>query len=229
MIALMLWLNARSLTLLVLFLGCVPVAQAHPHNWITLNSQFVLDADARLVQIKQRWEFDVYYSMMTLADMRNEYDDASEGMRSLAAQMVNNLAAHHYFSSLRVNDTDTPLGIPNDYGLTTVLKEGQEEDQEKGQDVLVLEMSFDLPRQPLLSGSALSWRVFDPTYYIAMMHMSESNVSVENASATACATELLIPEPSDELLGYAQSLDRSQTDTDGLGAHFAETVFIRCQ
>lgn len=223
MIALMLWPRAwlRLFILPSLLLFFTPAVQAHPHNWITLDSQFVLAEGARLVQIKQRWEFDVYYSMMTLADMRNEYDDASVGLRSLASQMIDNLAEHHYFSSLRINNADATLGAPSDYRLSVSKKEGQ--------DTLVLEMSFDLPGKPKLSGGALSWRVFDPTYYIAMMHINESNVGLINLSTSECEKQLSIPEPSEELLGYAESLDRSQTDTDGLGANFAETVLIQCR
>ena len=193
---------------------------AHPHNWIALNSSFMLDEDARLVQLKQRWEFDIYYSMMTLADVLNEHGNEEIGLTKTASEMIKNLAEHDYLSRLSVDGINVPLSMPKNYSLITKTKEGQV--------VLELEMVFDLAEPLLIENKALAWQVFDPTYYIAMNHATESNIEIIGGNATECSKELRFPDPPDDMVDYAQSLDKSQTDTDGLGESFAETAFINC-
>lgn len=193
---------------------------AHPHNWIGLHSRFTLDEQARLIQLTQRWEFDMYYSMMTHADLLNEYGNEETGLQETAKQMVRNLASVDYFSELRIDEFGIQLPMPTQYALRHKKKEGQ--------STLELEMTFHLEPDLNVENKTLTLRVFDPTYYIAMQHMDESSIEVTGGNATECSRELKLPSPSDELLEYAGSLDRSQTNTDGLGSQFAEIVTINC-
>ena len=211
-------LNILIFSFFVLWGGTL--VHAHPHNWIFLNSSFVLDDEARLVRVKQRWEFDIYYSMMTLADIMNEHGSEDIGLPKTASQMIKNLAGFDYFSSLSVNGVDIALNMPENYSLITKQKEGKV--------VLELEMSFDLESAVNIKNKALAWQVFDPTYYIAMNHTTENNIEIIGGNAMKCAKTFEFPETSDELIDYAQSLDRSQKDTADLGASFAETAFINC-
>jgi ABC-type uncharacterized transport system substrate-binding protein len=193
---------------------------AHPHNWIFLNSSFVLDDNARLVQVKQAWEFDMYYSLMTHADLLNEFGEEMTGLKATADSMIRNLKDYEYFSKLSLDGSKIDLGVPKAYKLYTKEKEGQM--------VLELEMTFDMASALDIENKTLAWQVFDPTYFIAMNHATENNIEIIGGNATECSKELKFPEPSDELIDYAQSLDRTQKNTDGLGASFAETAFINC-
>lgn len=197
------------------------VVQAHPHNWIELNSSFVLDNEARLVQIKQRWEFDFYYSLMMHADLLNEYGSEQVGLPATAADMIKNLESYQYFSKLKVNDSAIQIGVPSQFKLST--KKNSE-----GQFILVLDMTFDIESAVDIENKKIAWQVYDPTYYIAMNHVTENSIQIVGGNATECSKRLEFPEPSDELIDYAQSLDRTQKNTDGLGASFAETAFISC-
>ena len=205
--------------MLLVLLNCSPIF-AHPHNWIDLNTSFVLDDNARLVQLKQRWEFDVYYSMMTLADIMNEYGSEAVGLPKTARRMVNSLANYDYFSTLRVNGSKIPLGKPSRYSMMTKKRDGE--------TVLELEMTFDLKTKVVIENKTLAWQVFDPSYYIAMNHSTDNNIEVVSGNATECTIEITTPDPADDLIDYAQSLDRNQKDTDGLGEDFSETAFINC-
>ncbi len=210
-----------KIAIIALFLSCLGnKIQAHPHNWIALNTDFVLDDQLRLIQVKQEWEFDTYYSLMTHADLLNEYGDEQEGLPATAERMIRNLKEYDYFSKLSLDGSNIALGIPGQYSLFTREKEGK--------FFLVLEMTFDIKPVRNIENMTLAWQVYDPTYYIAMNHASESNIRIVGGDATECAKKLEFPEPSDELVDYAQSLDRTQKDTEGLGASFAETAFITC-
>lgn len=203
--------------LLLLFSSLI---QAHPHNWIALNSRFVLDDQAQLISIEQRWEFDVFYSMMTLADVLNEYGSEEAGLPVFASRMIENLASYNYFSVLRLDSQVIQLSSPQRYALVS-----RQRDQ---QQVLELQMRFDLEKPLSIEARTLVFSVYDPTYYIAMNHANEHNIVIEGGNASECVLELKFAEPSEDLLDFAQSLDQSQKDTDGLGENFAETALIRC-
>ena len=200
--------------------GLTKFAHAHPHNWIELNSRFVLNESAHLVQVSQKWEFDVFFSAMTLSDMLNEHGSEEKGLPETARQMVRNLAEYNYFSTLRLDGSIVDLDTPESYRLIT-----KETD---GHTVLELEMSFDIESGLAIENKTLEWQVFDPTYYIAMMHNDKNNIEIVSTGATECTRQLHLPDPSDDLLIYAQSLDRNEKSSDGLGVNFAEKTIVTC-
>lgn len=207
-----------SLLMFILSITVCCRVYAHPHNWIDLKTEFVFDNDGYLIGVKQDWTFDVYYSTIKLADIASEYDNQQAGFNQLAVDIAKNLGNYGYFSDLKIGNDAIDLPEPNESTLRSIF--------EKGQQQLVLTMSFSL-KAPMKK-ERLSWRVFDPTYYIAMRHHKVSQVVINKEHDKDCSINLDVPEPSDELIEYATSLDRTQKDTQGLGAHFAETVFIRC-
>jgi len=212
----------KVLFFVFLSMGMSSLSQAHPHNWIDLNTRFVLDENARLVQVKQRWEFDLYYSLMMHADLLNEFGSEQLGLPAAAADMIRNLESYQYFSKLKLNDYPIELGVPETYQLFTKKEDGSEE------LTLVLEMTFGIKLETSIENKTLAFQVFDPTYYVAMNHATENNIEIIGGNATECSKTLEFPEPSDEIVEYAQSLDRTQKQTDGLGMSFAETAFINC-
>ncbi len=195
-------------------------ALAHPHSWIDMQAELVLDDQGRLIEIKQLWSFDTYFSMVTMADAVNEHGDKRRGLSKMASTIINNLAKHRYFSELTIDDDRIELPRPSSFQLTEITNS----DEPK----LELEMRFEMTEAPVISNKFISWSVFDPTYYIAMNFFEVANVSVQGKGASRCRLALDLPNPSFELIEYAQNLDQTQTDTDGLGVHFAETVRINC-
>ncbi len=208
-----------AINLIVLF-SSARIAEAHPNSWVALKSNFVLDDQIGLVQIKQRWEFDTYYSMMILADVSNEYEDEEIGLANTVEAMTRNLKNYNYYSVLNLNGASINLGMPDKYSL--IKKESE------GQIVLELEMIFDIEGRLPVEGKIIEWQVYDPTYFIAMNHSTEKNIEIVGENTLECSKRLEFAKPSDELVDFAKSLDRMQKNTDGLGASFAETVLIKC-
>ena len=198
----------------------VQTAAAHPHSWIDMKADMILDEQGRLTAIRQFWYFDTYFSTTTLADAINEHGDKEAGLKQMADQFIHNLASFQYFSKLTIDSSDIALPPPSSYQLT--------ENTRQEQSVLVLEMRFDITPAPLIKDKILVWSVFDPTYYIAMNYSLIENVSIQGTTGAQCQSNLTVPEPSFEFIEYAQSLDRTQKDTDGLGAIFAEKIQINC-
>ncbi len=195
-------------------------ASAHPHSWIDMKADMILDEQGRLVAITQHWSFDTYFSMMTLADAVSEHGNKEIGLRKMASKIIDNLTEHRYFSELTVDGLEIELPQPTSYRLS--------EYTGAAVPTLQLEMRFDITQSPTVSDKNLAWSVFDPTYYIAMNFSNVTNVSIRGAQAEQCQLQLDLPQPDFELIQYAQSLDQTRRDTDGLGIHFAETVRINC-
>jgi len=207
---------------LTLLLVIIPLyVNAHPHNWIRLKTEFTLDENGQLIEVLQHWTFDIYYSAINLADISNEYESQQEGLNKLAQDMVNNLQGFDFFSELKVANQRVHLAKPSDYSLTTVLEDGQQK--------LLLGMRFTLDGSSPIDSQTLSWRVFDPTYYIDMRHQTASKILIHKNNNTECSTNIESPTPSAEIIDYAANLDRSMKDTQGLGSYFAEKIHIHCR
>lgn len=192
---------------------------AHPHSWISLTSDFVINDDAKLVQIRQRWIFDAFYSALTLDDISKTYPDRSMGLEVQASDMVKHLASVDYFSHLQVGDAVMDIPRPNKWHLSTMAL-GDEE-------VLIFEMHFDVPATKL-TDETIQWSVYDPTYYVSMNHESVEYVRLVNDSVLECEPTLKQGEPTDEQIMYAASLDKTQTDSSGLGQYFAQQITVTC-
>ncbi len=199
---------------------CAQSVAAHPHSWIDMKADMILDEQGQLIAIRQHWVFDTYFSMVTLADAINEHGDKETGLSKMADQMIRNLTRYRYFSVLTIDGTEIELPRPSSYELT--------ENTRKEQPILELEMRFDINRPAVIRNKNLIWSVFDPTYYIAMNYWTAENVSIKGESGAQCQLNLDSPSPSFELIEYAQNLDRTRKDTDGLGVNFAEKIQITC-
>lgn len=208
-----------SMCLLICGLYAQSVA-AHPHSWIDMKADMILDEQGRLTAIRQHWVFDTYFSTVTLADAINEHGDKETGLVKMADQMIHNLTRLRYFSVLTIDGTEIELPRPSSYRLT--------ENTLKEPSILELEMHFEISQPTVIRDKNLTWSVFDPTYYIAMNYWTVENVSIKGNPGAHCQLNLDSPKPSFEMIEYAQSLDRTRKDTDGLGVNFAETIRIDC-
>lgn len=200
----------------------IPPCEAHPHNWVTMRSEFKLNEGGKLVSINQIWRFDFFFSAILIAETVNEWQQPlHKALEFEARRMIKNLKPYRYFSVLSVDERTIQLPIPNHYELQVVTSEGQE--------FLELTMRFELDQRPTFTGVEISWAVYDPTYYIAYSHEHAGNVRILHAPTLYCSKQLKLPKLTEELIMYAFSLDQTQQDTDGLGLTFAEKILIKCE
>ncbi|MGK0476309.1 MAG: ABC-type uncharacterized transport system substrate-binding protein [Oleispira sp.] len=145
------------------------------------------------------WKFDVYYSTIRLADIKNGHGNQEQGLRKMAKEMTKNLKNYHYFSELKVENR-----------------------------LIKLTKHFSMVNPLDVKGKALSLRVFDPTYYIDMRHQKPSQILIHNNKGEKCSIYIETPKPSAEIIEYATTLDRTQKNTKGLGNYFAEQLLLSC-
>ena len=144
-----------------------------------------------------------------------------QGLDQLGSEIRNNLTPQHYFTEVRIGDKPQTFGEVTEY--TALERDGR------------LTFMFILPLtspQPL-SGQVLEYQVFDPTYYIEMVHEEEGDEPSPQAlilnGEPDCTLSVLPADPDPEKVLQASLLDVDEEGEPGLGRHFAETGRVDCR
>lgn len=194
-----------------------PSVLAHPHSFIAMQTE-VLAEDGQFIALKMRWTMDE----ITSADLLYDAGNAPAGSpvwKKLAAEVMANVLGQHYFSEVWRGDNRVKFrDRPSDYGLA----------REKHQAVLSFVLPLATP-QPL-AGQRYCFATFDPTYYVDMHYARDADVRLSAQAAKTCALSVVTPTPGDEVLSFAQSLDKADAPEDmNLGRQFAQQVTLQCQ
>lgn len=184
----------RSAT--TLFLAVLSfTAAAHPHSFITLKTQIMVK-DNQLTGLKMRWAMDE----LTSADLLYDAGNAKPGdeiWKKLAAEVMANVLGQHYFTEFWHNGQKVKfLNRPTQYGMT----------RQEHQAVLTFILPLAEP-QPL-AGQKYTFSTFDPSYYVDMSYAEDDDVSLPAGLQKSCSVSVDTPEPSDETLNFASSLDK---------------------
>ena len=141
-----------------------PLAMAHPHGWIDMSVRVITNDDGAVTGLHQTWRMDPFYSLVVMEELQQVPGTSLEqGLDQLGSEIRNNLTPQHYFTEVRIGDKPQTFGEVTEY--TALERDGR------------LTFMFILPLtspQPL-SGQVLEYQVFDPTYYIEMVHEEEGD------------------------------------------------------
>lgn len=202
-----------------LFLTLGTAASAHPHEWIDLRVDFKFDGEKRLIALEQSWLFDPFFSAYVIEELNAERPKrriVREQAQKMGAEMVSNLNKHNLLNEWHYRGEEI-----SDLVGTFVST------QIKNRDQMELTFRIDLKEPVDLTAGQFEYRVFDPTYYIEILHADGFRPRLRGAPR-GCEATVIEPEPSEDLLIYAAELDRDENPEDGLGQHFAERVVIAC-
>lgn len=201
----------------LLWLGLSGAALAHPHAWIDVDIELEADADDRVIALHQTWIMDPTYSRYLYDDAMEQFEGATpeEKLANLAAEILGNLAEYDWYTEARADDRRV-FGQPQ--GPATLAMEDR-------QLHFRFRLRLDEPVDP--RARTLSYAVFDPTYFIEILHHSQSPPRLE-LSTGPCRVELVNPRPDPAVVARALALDFSQTGGTDLGRHFAQQATVHC-
>jgi ABC-type uncharacterized transport system substrate-binding protein len=196
-------------------------AGAHPHVWIDLRVEVVFDGAGAVEAIRQAWLFDPYYTVFATEGLDGDGDGRPdpEKLAELLRENLSNLAEYRYFTEASADGAALAFEPPE--GAVSAMRGDR------------LEMSFLLPLAEPAEADGFAYRIYDPTYYIEMLH-AEQPPAVRLLEAPAgCDYRIEPADPTPEAVGLAAAADRSQRVVPGpggntIGALFAETVTVRC-
>lgn len=194
-------------------------ASAHPHEWIDLTVQFKFDEEKRLIGLEQSWLFDPFFSSYVLEEFsaeRPQRKRALEQAKALGPEMVSNLSQHNYLNEWTYKDASVE-GIKGTFVSAKI----------KNRNQMELTFQIDLPQPLDLAAGDFEYSVFDPSYYIEILHADRFRPRLRGAPR-GCRATIIEPEPDEDFIIYAAELDRTENSEDGLGRHFAERVVISC-
>jgi ABC-type uncharacterized transport system substrate-binding protein len=192
---------------------------AHPHVWVELRVRPLLNEQGQFTGLQQAWRFDPFYSLILIEELQRggPASELDKRYDELASEVVANLQRFDFFSRLHHSAQRLAVGTVTHYNLMRI---GQR-----------IEFSFELPlQQPVrLQGAVVSYQVYDPSYFIEILHEPNGGINRDGLSEH-CRVRLEAPNPTSEQIEQALALDVNDTPDDPqLGQYFAERVVLDCR
>lgn len=193
------------------------VAHAHPHAWIDLRSTVVLDDQGRVRALELDWLFDDFYTAYIAEQYTKDEGSPTSFLEELANTNLTQLAEYGYFTDARLDGER--------------LEAGPVEHFETGLRGQRLWLRFELPLAKPVDPrqGRFTYAVYDPTYYIEILHLEDEPIAFRPASDDQCSARIEPANPSLEAVGLAAALDSTESGGDSLGQLFAETVVLDCR
>jgi len=194
------------------------VADAHPHAWIDVRVTVLFGGDGAITGLRQSWLFDEFYTAFATVGLDGDGDGIPDPglIDALSIENITNLADYSYFTSLWVDGTKQTFGTATE--VTGRLAGDR------------YEMSFTAPLAAPVDPRAgkLTYAVYDPTYYVELLHAEVADAIVLDDAPMGCSFSLQPPNPDPDMVAFAASLSPTESGGDGLGILFAERVSLEC-
>ncbi|WP_018936007.1 DUF1007 family protein [Thioalkalivibrio sp. ALJ24] len=208
--------SLAALLLLATTAGLPGTANAHPHAWIDLKVDFERDDTGELVRMHHVWHFDPMYSEYLHEDAlaHQEGDSDAKRLNALAREILDNLEEYRWYTHLQADDR------------TIEVRAAEDPRMEKTNDTLEYRFSLSLEGAPDPADTPVEYKVYDPTYFIEILHPDERPPQVR--SAPECKAEVERPRIDPVMVARAMALDYGAEPEEDLGRHFADRVTLRC-
>jgi len=193
-------------------------AAAHPHVFVSARSDLVFDETGALTGVKQHWTFDESYSAFAVQGLDSKHDGkpTREDLQGLAKVNVESLAEYAYFTSGKTSGRPLEFGEPADYWLDFA-------DQK-------LTLNFTLPLKTPVSARTLTYRVYDPTYFVSFTFAEQDPVRLIGAKPGCTVSIKKPPSFATSSSGSLSEHFFNQLGASGsdYGAGFADHALVAC-
>ncbi len=210
--------NALGVIVALLLITAARPGAAHPHSWVDVEVEIAFDKAGKVSGLKQSWIFDeAYTAYVAIKPARGSTKPPdAKRLAEVAREMMTNLREFNYFT--RVEREGKLIETTNVTEATAILRGAR----------LVVNFLLPLATAADVRDKPLTYAIFDPTYFVEMVHVDPvKSIRLLDAPA-GCAARLRPPQPDPALAARAQALDRTESGGNELGGAFAEKVTIRC-
>jgi len=193
-------------------------AAAHPHVWVTMQSELLYSRDGSITGIRHHWTFDDMFSAFATqgiqAKVKGEF--SREELAPLAHVNVESLKEYKYFTYVTADGKSASLTDPSpDYWL------------DYKNSALVL--NFTLPFKHPVKAKYLKVEIYDPTIFVDFEFANQSPVHLVGAP-TGCKLDVVLPH--DITTAQSQKLGEaffnSLSSSQDWGAQFANKILVNC-
>ena len=212
----MLRVCALAATTFLLTLSSVTSALGHPHMWVDLESRVVLNNDAGTVAIQQVWLFDDFFSTSVIEDASLDPGGTNAGIQKEIERITEALKPYNYFTKIEMEGKNLSSTLIGDVTWEVIKNR--------------IKMRFTVaPNESSVSDvQGWSYAIFDPTYYIEMLHVEDASILIDGDVAQKCSSWIEQPNPSADAVALSQSTTLDNNADDTVGRLFAETVHVSC-
>ena len=207
----------RILLATLLSLAASGLARAHPHVWVTMQTELVYAPDGSITGIRHAWSFDDMFSTFATQGLESKEKGkfTREELAPLAKVNVESLKEYGYFTYATADGkkaelTDPAPGYWLDY-----------KDQ-------VLTLNFLLPFKAPVKAKELKIDIYDPSIFVDFAFAKDRPVQL--AGAPKCKLDVVLPREMTFAEGKALSqipADQKNT-TMAWGAQFASKILVHC-
>lgn len=194
----------------------VQTANAHPHAWIDLRSGVILNGDGKIEALTLEWRFDEFYSAFVLEDIARAGEVTDEALQTLVQENMVSLRDYNYFVEAQYDGEPVALGDARDGTMVEKNKR------------LVMRFVVTLAEPVDPKARDFEYAVYDPSYYVEILHVENDLVTVTGPGAGNCLAMIKSPDPDAEAVGLAASLGKNEQGPPGIGRLFAEVVAVTC-
>ena len=165
--------------------GCpVGPAHAHPHVWVTMETDVVLGDHKEIISFRHKWTFDEAYTAFAVEGLDTNGDGlySEEELKPLAQTNIEALKDFEYFTFPFIGDKKLALKDPVDYRL---------EYKDK-----LLTLYFTVPLAtpvPYEKIQDFSVAVYDPGMYVSLTFADNAPVKIVSAKPVPCTAHVSSP------------------------------------
>lgn len=195
-------------------------AHAHPHVWIISHSDVVFDDKGQITAINIEWEFDEFYSMTAVEGLDTNGNGVyePEELLPLAGENIKALKDFDYFTKISAGSETVPLSEVTEFHST--FKDSR------------MTLYFQVPLAVALDPRKIKvdYKVYDPSFYIAIEYASKDAVKAIGAIPKGCTVAVRAADADrDDAASLSEDFFANLLQTQDFGAIYAETVGVDCK
>jgi ABC-type uncharacterized transport system substrate-binding protein len=201
-------------------LSTCTAAAAHPHVWVTVQSELVFAPDGSVTGVRHAWTFDDMFSTFATQgiESKKKGEFTREELEPLAEVNVGSLREYDFFTYATANGQAVEFKDPAaGYYLEYNPKE------------TVLTLHFTLPLKEPVKAKELTIEVFDREFFVDFSFAEKNPVKLVGAPAQ-CKLSVVSPEQmsADLTMRLSQLAAGERDPTLTIGSEFANKIVMKC-
>jgi ABC-type uncharacterized transport system substrate-binding protein len=207
-----------TLTAVIGIAAWVARAEAHPHVWVTVETEILHDAQKNITGFRHHWTFDEFYTSFAIQglDKNNDGKYDREELKELAEVNITSLHEFGFFTFPQVAGHEIERLEPQDYWLD--YKDN------------MLTLNFTLPLKtpvPRAKFKDFQFAVYDPTFYVAFAFAEKDPIRMAEG-LSECHPEISKPQAQTPSKSLSESLFSANNALMNFGQQYAENVKLKC-
>ena len=214
--------NWIGILMSLLAYSCVTTgaAEAHPHVWVTMQTELLFAPDGAVTGVRHTWTFDDMYSAFATtgipAKTKGQFTRAE--LEPLAKVNVESLRDYAFFTYARINGKRQKdvFNDPVDYWL----------DYDRNNKVLTLH--FTLPFKNPQPVKQLLIEVYDPEFFVDFGPAEKNPVTLVGAPPQCTVTAEKPPDQNFAVSSQSLSQLFTTEANIGMGMSFSNKILVKC-